>query len=97
MSKQKLRVFKVIDCDDDKYIFAATSLGNLNEEFEEEGQWGCEIKAVTEIPEEEWSKHMINMWEDNDFDTEPFQNSIEELMLGAREPFFLSMPIHLMD
>ena len=40
------------------------------------------IDDVEEIPESQWDEKMINMWVDNDLDTEPFKISIREAMLG---------------
>jgi len=40
------------------------------------------IDSVEEIPESEWDKKVISMWEDNDFETEPYKVSIRENMIG---------------
>jgi len=43
------------------------------------------IDKVEEIPESEWDEKIINIWEDNDFETESFKVSIREEMY-SNEP-----------
>lgn len=40
------------------------------------------IDKVEEIPESEWDKEIISIWEDNDFEKEPYKESIRGQMLG---------------
>lgn len=55
--------------------------GNTEEEarqtmFEDIGE--MEIDSVEEIPESKWDEKFINIWEDNDFTTEPYKSSIRD-------------------
>lgn len=38
------------------------------------------IDKIEEIPESEWDEKIINIWEYNDFDTEPYKESIRDVM-----------------
>lgn len=40
--------------------------------IEEESYEEYHITSVTEIPESEWDNKKIKIWEDNNFETEPF-------------------------
>ena len=37
---------------------------------------------IEEIPENEWDKKTINIWEDNDFSKKPYKTSIRENICG---------------
>lgn len=54
--------------------------------FEQMGE--MQIDKVEEIPESEWDEGTVNMWEENDFDLEPYKESIRNLMMGDT-PIFL--------
>jgi hypothetical protein len=41
-----------------------------------------EFDDVVEIPESEWDKETIAIWEDNNFDEEPYYISIREAIVG---------------
>jgi hypothetical protein len=68
-------------CDELYYAFAAETKGLAAEAFNEEI---CDqFTACEEIPESEWDKKMISIWEDNDFTKKPYKESIRGVMCGA--------------
>jgi len=76
-----MKVFKFYTPD---YLFAYS--GENEEEakqamFEDQGEMN--IIKVEEIPESQWDEKTINIWEDNDFDTEPELLSINDQMFGV--------------
>lgn len=52
--------------------------------IEDEGE--IDIDKTEEIPESQWDDKIINIWEDNDFEKEPFKSSIREQMFGHNKP-----------
>jgi len=48
------------------------------------------IDKVEEIPENEWDEKIISVWEDNDFETEPFKVSIREEMFSSEPQIIYS-------
>ena len=50
--------------------------------FEQMGE--MVIDKVEEIPESEWDKEIISIWEDNDFEKEPYKESIRGQLLGYK-------------
>ena len=48
--------------------------------FEQMGE--MVIDKVEEIPESEWDKEIISIWEYNDFEKEPYKESIRGQLLG---------------
>lgn len=48
--------------------------------FEDIGE--MQIDKVEEIPKSEWDAEIINMWEDNDLEQDPYQVSIRDNMIG---------------
>lgn len=75
-----MKVFKFYSED----LYYAYS-GNNEEEaketlFDEFGE--MKIDKVEEIPESEWHIKNIHIWEDNDFETEPYLESIRDIMYG---------------
>lgn len=77
-----MKVFKFY-CGETFYAFAAETKDLAIAEFEE--QTGDQYTVVEEIPESEWNDKTISMWEDNNFDNEPFKVSINEMICG-KEP-----------
>lgn len=80
------KVFKFYS-DDNIYCYS----GKTEEEakqclFEQVGE--MTIDNVEEIKEECWDDKTINVWEDNDFEKEPYQTSIREQIIGD-EPQFI--------
>jgi hypothetical protein len=45
---------------------------------------------IEEIPESEWDKRNINVWEDNDFDKKPYKISIRESICGTEAQMVFS-------
>jgi hypothetical protein len=77
-----MKVFKFYS---DRYYYAYS--GNSEEEakeslFEEVGE--INIEKVEEIPESEWDEKTINVWEDNDFEKEPYKESIRDSFIGNK-------------
>lgn len=75
-----MRVFKFY-CGEIMYAFAAETKELAIAEFEEET--GDQFTNIEEIPESEWDKKTISMWEDNDFDKKPFKVSINDILCGT--------------
>ena len=46
---------------------------------------GDKFTNIEEIPESEWDKKTISMWEDNNFDKKPFKVYINDIICG-KEP-----------
>ena len=47
-------------------------------------------EEVEEIPESEWDKKIITMWEDNDTTTKPYKVSIREIIIGNEAQIIFS-------
>jgi len=47
-------------------------------------------EEVEEIPESEWDKKTITMWEDNDTTTKPYKVSIREIIIGNEAQIIFS-------
>ena len=77
-----MKVLK-FNCGETVYAFAAETKELAISEFEE--QIGDQISDIEEIPESEWNKKTINMWEDNNFDKKPYKVSINDIICG-KEP-----------
>ena len=75
-----MKVFKFY-CGELYYAYAAQTKEEAIEQFTEET--GDQYTAIDEIPESEWDKKMISVWEDNDFDKKPFKISIREAICGV--------------
>lgn len=75
-----MKVFKFY-CGELYYGFAAETKELAIEEFTE--QTGDAYTVCEEIPESEWDKKNINIWEDNDFSKKPFKVSIREQICGT--------------
>ena len=56
--------------------------------FEQMGE--MVIDKVEEIPESEWDKEIISIWEDNDFEKEPYKVSIRGQLLGDEPQMIFS-------
>ena len=63
-----------------QYGIAAESRALAIEKFEELS--GDKHLVCEEIPESEWDKKTINIWEDNDFSKQPYKISIREAITG---------------
>ena len=63
------------------YAYAAQTKGEAVEQLKEEISDAFDL--CEEIPESDWDKPMISIWEDNDFGKEPYKISIREAMCGA--------------
>ena len=79
-NNKKMKVFKFY-CGELYYAYAAQTKEEAIEQFAEET--GDQYTAIDEIPESEWDKKMISVWEDNNFDKKPFKNSIRESIVGT--------------
>ena len=79
---KNMKVFKFY-CGETMYAFAAETKELAINEFEE--QTGDQFTSIEEIPESEWNEKTISMWEDNNFDNEPFKVSINDIICG-KEP-----------
>jgi hypothetical protein len=75
-----MKVFKFI-CGETIYAFAAQTKELAIAEFIE--QTGDQFTSCEEIPESEWDKETISIWEDNDLGTEPFKASINDVICGT--------------
>ena len=75
-----MKAFKFY-CGETFYCFAAKTEELAIAEFEE--YTGDEFTNLEEIPKSEWDKKNISIWEDNNFDTEPFLISIKESIVGT--------------
>lgn len=75
-----MKIFKFY-CD--KYYYAYS--GNSEDEareclFEQMGEMN--LDKVEEIPESEWNEKFINIWDDNDFEKEPYKESISDIIFN---------------
>jgi len=77
---EEMKVFKFY-CGELYYAFAAKTKELAIAQFEEET--GDKFTVCEEIPEHEWNKKMINIWEDNDMSKKPDKVSIREIMCGT--------------
>lgn len=75
----KIRAFKIY-CNDNFYIYSAYSEIDAKVKCIEEV--GDEITSIEEIPSSEWDEMLINHWEDNDRETEPFKVSLRECIFA---------------
>ena len=75
-----MKVFKFY-CGELFYAYAAETEELAIEQFIEET--GDQFTVCEEIPESEWDKKTIKIWEDNDFDKKPFKTSIRESIVGT--------------
>jgi hypothetical protein len=71
-----MKVFKIYS-EDYYYAYSSETEEDAVKLFIEE-QGDLFIDKIEEIPESKWDEKVINVWEDNDFDTEPWQVSIRE-------------------
>jgi len=62
------------------YGYAAETKEQAVEKFIDDT--GDNFTVCEEIPEIEWDKKTINIWENNDFDKKPFKVSIREQIIG---------------
>ena len=82
-----MKVFKFY-CGEVIYAFAAETEELAIEHFIEET--GDQYTVCEEIPESEWNKKTINIWEDNDFEKKPFKVSINDVMCGTEPQMIYS-------
>lgn len=75
-----MRVFKFY-CGELYYAYAAQTKEQAIEKFIEDT--GDQYTAIDEIPESEWDKKNIKIWDDNNFDKKPFKVSIRESIIGT--------------
>ena len=75
-----MKVFKFY-CGELYYAYAAQTKEQAVEKFIEDT--GDQYTVIDEIPESEWDKKIIKIWEDNNFDKKPFKVSIRESILGT--------------
>lgn len=75
-----MKVFKFY-CGELFYAYVAETKELAIEQFTEET--GDQYTAIDEIPESEWDKKIIKIWEDNNFDEKPFKVSIRESIIGT--------------
>lgn len=75
-----MKVFKFY-CGELYYAFAAETKELAIEAFVEET--GDQFTVCEEIPESEWDKKIISIWEDNDFTKKPYKESIRGIMCGT--------------
>lgn len=83
LSKEEEKAMKVFKfhSGDSFWAYSGQNIGiALNQLFDEVGE--MDIDKIREIPESEWDKKTISIWEDNDMSTEPFKVSIREQMSG---------------
>lgn len=63
-------------CGDLYYTIAAKTLEEAKKHLTEDV--GEQYDSYEEIPESEWDEETINIWEDNNLETEPFKISIRD-------------------
>jgi hypothetical protein len=68
------------------YAYAASDQSEAYDQFEEE--FGGQYTELEEIPESEWDKKIISMWDDNDQSKKPTKISIREAICGT-EPHMI--------
>jgi hypothetical protein len=82
-----MKVFKFY-CGEMFYAFGAKTKELAIAEFED--QIGDVFTNCEEIPESEWDKKTISMWEDNNFDSKPFKVSINDVLCGSEPQLIFS-------
>jgi len=75
-----MKVFKFY-CGEIYYAYAAQTKEEAIEKFIEDT--GDQFTVCEEIPESEWDKKIIKVWEDNNFDKKPYKMSIRESITGT--------------
>lgn len=75
-----MKVFKFY-CGELYYAYAAQTKEEAIAQFTEET--GDQYTVCEEIPESEWDKKMISVWEDNAFSKKPYKISIREAICGV--------------
>ena len=75
-----MKVFKFY-CGELYYAFAAETKELAIEAFTEEV--GDQFTVCEEIPEIEWDKKIINIFEDNDMSKKPYKQSIRDVICGS--------------
>ena len=75
-----MKVFKIY-CGELYYAYAAQTKEQAIEKFIEDT--GDQYTAIDEIPESEWDKKIIKIWEDNNFDKTPYKVSVRESIVGT--------------
>ena len=84
-----MKVFKFQNDATKKYYAVAAMSQELAIEHLHEDV-GTPWDSVEEIPESEWDNPTINVWEDNDFDKEPFKISIRESIIDNEPQMIFS-------
>lgn len=74
-----MKVFKFY-CGEIHYGYAAQTKEKATKQFTEDT--GDQYTLCEEIPESEWDKKTIKVYEDNNFDIKPFKISIREAIIG---------------
>lgn len=74
-----MKVFKFY-CGEIYYVYAAQTKEEAIEKFTEDT--GDQYTVCEEIPESEWDKKIIKIYEDNDLSTKPYKISIRESISG---------------
>jgi len=87
LNNKKMKVFKFY-CGELYYAYAALTKEEAIEQFKEET--GDQYTVCEEIPEREWDKKMISIWEDNNFDKKPYKISIREAICGTDSQMIFS-------
>jgi hypothetical protein len=77
-----MKVFKFKNEATKKYYAIAAMSQDLAYEYLQEDV-GTACYCVEEIPESEWDKKIIKVWEDNNFDKKPFKMTIRESIIGT--------------
>jgi hypothetical protein len=75
-----MKVFKFY-CGETYYAYAAQTKEQAIEKFTEDT--GDLFTVCEEIPESEWDKKIIKVYEDNDLSTKPYKISIRESISGT--------------
>jgi hypothetical protein len=76
-----MKVFK-FNSGDLHYAYSGETEDEAKEQlFEDFGE--MTVDSVEEIPESKWDEKIINIWEDNDFEKEPYQVSIREIISNS--------------
>ena len=87
VNNENMKVFKFY-CGETTYGFGAQTKELAIAEFVE--QTGDIYTVCEEITQKDWDKKTIKMWEDNDFETEPFMVSINDVLLGSEPQMIFS-------
>lgn len=61
--------------------------------IENEGYEEYHITSITEIPESEWDNKKIKVWEDNDFETEPYLMTYRECHENSDYPVTIATSV----